>query len=50
MGGPSQVECYLSHHREDNEINVVNGTQPPNTHYKEALQLFEEMINSCLNK
>ena len=50
MGGSSQVECYLSKHREENDNDVVNDSTPQNTYYKEALPLFEQMVNSCPNK
>ena len=50
MGGSSQVECYLSQHREENDKHVVNNCTPRNTYYKEALPLFVEMVNSCPNK
>ena len=49
MGGSSQVECYLSQHREDNDNNIGTVLSHRNTYYKEALPLFEEMVNSCPN-
>ena len=42
MGGSSQVECYLSQYRKENDNDVVNGTQTQNTYYKEYLPLFEK--------
>ena len=50
MGGSSQVECFLSQQREDNDNHVVKHGTERNTYYKEALPLFEEMVNSCPNK
>ena len=50
MSGSSQVECWLSQHREEKDNDVVNTAQPPNTYYKEAIPLFEQMVNSCPNK
>ena len=50
MGGLSQVEFYLSQYREENYNYVVNGTQPPNNYYEDALPLFEEMVNGYPNK
>ena len=50
MGGSSQVKCYLSQHREGTDNDVVNDITPRNTYYKEALPLFEQMINSFPNK
>ena len=49
MGGSSQVECHLSQHREDNDNNMDTVLSNRNTYYKEALPLFEEMVNSCPN-
>ena len=40
MGGSWQVECYVIQHKEENDNDVVNGTQPPNTYCKEVLPLF----------
>ena len=50
MGGSSQVKCYLSQLREENDNNVVSNYTPRNTYYKESLPLFKEMVNSCPNK
>ena len=50
MGGSSQVECFLSQHREENDNTINNNGTQRNTYYKEALPLFEEMVNSCPNK
>ena len=50
MGGSLQVECFLSQQREYNDNHVVKPGTERNTYYKEALPLFEEMVNSCPNK
>ena len=50
MGGSSQVECYLSQHREENDKIIGTFVSHRNTYYKEALPLFEEMVNSCPNE
>ena len=50
MGGSSQAECFLSQQREDNDNHVVKHGTERNTYYKEALPLFEEMVNSCPSK
>ena len=47
MGGSSQVECYLSQHREENDNTIKNSGTQRNMYYKEALPLFEEMVNTC---
>ena len=50
MGGSSQVECYLSQHRKENDNCVENQVTQRNTYYKESLPLLEEMVNSFPNK
>ena len=50
MGGSSQVECYLSQQREENDNHVVNNCTTRKTYYKEVLPLFEEIVNSFPNK
>ena len=50
IGGTSQVECYLSQHREENDNNIDTFLSHRNTYYKEALPLFEEMVNICPNE
>ena len=50
MGGSSQVECQLSQHREETDNNIDSYVSHRNTYYKEALPLFEEMVNSCPNE
>lgn len=49
MGGSSQVECQLSQHREEIDNNIDHFGSHRNTYYREALPLFEEMVNSCPN-
>ena len=49
MGGSSQVECQLSQHREEIDNNIDHFGSQRNTYYREALPLFEEMVNSCPN-
>ena len=49
MGGSSQVECYLSQHREEIDDNIDILGSHRNTYYRDALPLFEEMVNSCPN-
>ena len=41
MGGSSQVECFLSQHREENDNTINNNGTQRNTYYKEDLPLFE---------
>ena len=50
MGGSSQVQCHLSQQNEDNDNDIETNNIQRNTHYKDALPLFEEMVNSCPNK
>ena len=50
IGGSSQVQCYLSQKNEENDNYVEKISTQRNTYYKEALPLFEEMINSYPNK
>ena len=40
MGGLSQVECYLSQHREENDNHVDDHITQRNTYYNEALPLL----------
>ena len=50
MGGSSQVECHLSQQNESNDNYIETNNTQRNNYYKEALPLFEEMVNSCPNK
>ena len=50
MGGSSQVEYYLTQHIEENDNNIDTFASPRNTYYKEALPLFEEVVNSFPNE
>ena len=50
IGGSSQVQCYLSQQNEDNDNDAEKNNSQRNTYYKEALPLFEDMVNSCPNK
>ena len=50
MGGSSQVECHLSQQNESNDNYIETNNTQRKTYYKEALPLFEEMVNSCPNK
>ena len=50
MGGSSQVEYYISQHREEDDNDVANDIIPRNNYRMEVLLLIEQMLNSCLNK